>query len=401
MRVLQVNKFYYPRGGDCIVMMGTERLLRAHGHEVAVFAMQYPDNVASPWSGYWPGEVSFGGGARNIARAFTRMMGYGEVATCFGRLMDEFKPDVVHLHNIHSYLSPVVARVAHERGCRVVWTLHDYKPVCPSYSMLRDGKPCELCLSDGNAVVKHRCMKGSLPASVAARIEALKWNSYTLQRYTDAFICPSRFMRDMMVKGGYDEAKLQVLPNFIDAERAAIIEQAATAATTRGDHCCYVGRLSPEKGVDTLLEAVSRMPEVSLTVVGGGPLEEQYRERYATATNIRFTGQCTPVQAVQHVMAARLLVVPSVWYENNPLSVIEALCAGTPVVGARIGGIPELIDAESGMTFAAGDVNDLTAALKAALTRRWDNAAISTAALKRYSLNSHYEQLMRIYNAQP
>ena len=146
-RILLVNKFYYPRGGDCVVTLNTQSLLRSRGHEVAVFSMQYPENIESEWSKYFSSEVSFDGGMKNKLAALKRTLGWGDVKKSFSRILDEFKPDVVHLHNIHSYISPVVARLAKQRGCRVVWTLHDYKLLCPSYACLRNGEPCELCFN--------------------------------------------------------------------------------------------------------------------------------------------------------------------------------------------------------------------------------------------------------------
>ena len=202
-RVLLVNKFYYPRGGDCVVTMATERLLREHGHEVAVYAMRYPENVSSTWEGYFAEQVAFDGGISGKLRAVQRMLGRDGIADGFARILDDFQPDVVHLHNIHSYLSPVVAQVAHERGCRVVWTMHDYKLVCPSYSMLAGGKPCQRCVEGGpRGVLVTRCMKGSLSASAMAWLEAKQWSRERLEQWVDAYVCPSEFMRQMMCPRG-------------------------------------------------------------------------------------------------------------------------------------------------------------------------------------------------------
>ena len=194
-RILIANKFYYPRGGDCIVAMNLERLLKEQGHEVAVFAMQYPENVDSGWNSYYASQVDFAGSLGGKLCAAKRLMGHGDIKAAFIRILDDFNPHIVHLHNIHSYLSPVLAKLAKRHGCRVVWTLHDYKLVCPSYACLLNGKPCEQCIGHGKMhVLKNRCMKGSLAASALAYIEARKWNRNVLERYTDAFICPSHFM---------------------------------------------------------------------------------------------------------------------------------------------------------------------------------------------------------------
>lgn len=394
-RVLIANKFYYPRGGDCICTINLDRLLREHGHATAIFAMDYPDNIPSEWSRYFAPEVDFGGGASAKLKAVSRIMGHGDVRRCFGSLLDDFKPDVVHLNNIHSQLSPVLAQMAHRRGAKVVWTLHDYKLICPAYTCLRDGQVCEECFSGPRPVLSHRCMKGSLAASAVAWLEALKWNRGTLLRCVDTFICPSEFMKEKMLQGGFPEEKLTVNCNFIDFDKLSLL--AAAPVNDRSDYYCYVGRLSPEKGVDTLLEAAAKLP-YKLKVAGGGPLLDEYRELYAQAANIEFLGPLDAAGVSDLLIHARFTVIPSVWYENNPLSVIEALCAGTPVVGARIGGIPELIDpGTSGLTFTPGDTASLTSAITEAATHAWDNAAIRAVALARFSPEAHYARLQSTY----
>lgn len=397
MRVLLVNKFYYPRGGDCVVTMATERLLRDHGHEVAVFAMQYPDNVATQWQRHFAPQVAFDGGAGDKLRAVRRMLGRDTVGECFTRLLDEFWPEVVHLHNIHSYLSPVVARIARERGCRVVWTMHDYKLVCPSYSMLADGKPCRRCLAGGpRGVLATRCMKGSLAASAMAWLEATAWSREKLSQWVDAFICPSRFMRQTMIDGGFDPARLHVVNNSVDdAKREALLKG---AGTPREDYCCYVGRLSHEKGVDTMLRALADEPSLTVKVAGGGPLEDELRRRYGSLPNVQFLGHLDAAGVTTLLSKAKFSVVPSEWFENNPLSVIESLCAGTPVVGADIGGIPELLDDTNGLTFESGNAAALLDAARMARLHRWDTAAIATAATKRFDPETHYGKLIEIYS---
>jgi len=216
-RVLLVNKFYYPRGGDCVVVLNTEALLRAHGVEAQVFAMQYPDNLPADYDRLFASNVSFGGSPAQMWQALQRTLGRGDVVKRFEQMLDDFKPDVVHLHNVHSYLSPVVGQIAHRRGLRVVWTLHDYKLLCPRYDCRRDDKPCTLCYGGAKRnVITHRCMKQSLPASVVAWIEAVKWNRKALSRNTDLFICPSQFMAQQMQQGGFDSGKMLVLNNFLD-----------------------------------------------------------------------------------------------------------------------------------------------------------------------------------------
>lgn len=393
-RVLLVNKFYYPRGGDCIVVLNTEALLRDNGVEAEVFAMKYPQNLMARYQSMFASEVNFGGGMGNMVRAMKRTLGLGDVRSSFEAVLDEYRPDVVHLHNVHSYLSPVVGELAHQRGIRVVWTLHDYKLLCPRYDCLLDGKPCERCHKGGkSAVLTHRCMKGSLPASAVAWFEALKWNRRRLEANTDLFVCPSEFMADKMRAGGFDSAKVKVLNNFLDPVKFAQY-QAINNTVPREDYYCFVGRLSPEKGVADLLAVASRLP-YRFKVAGGGPLEAELREKYSSCDNIEFLGMLDASGVVKVLTGARLSVIPSQWYENNPLSVVESLCAGTPVAGSQMGGIPELIGSENGVVFQAFDQEAMATAITMSMARRWNHSQIARQALERFGAKAHLRTLLK------
>jgi glycosyltransferase involved in cell wall biosynthesis len=387
MRILLSNKFYYRRGGDCIYMLNLEQLLKAHGHEVAVFAMDYPDNEETPWKKYFPSNMS-------KLMAFTRPFGSREVKNKFGKLLDDFKPDVVHLNNIHTQLSPVIAELAHRRGIRTVWTLHDYKLLCPRYDCLRNGKEiCELCFNGDKSPCKvYKCMKGSTLASMIGYKEAVTWNRKRLEECTDLFVCPSCFMAEKMAQGGFRKDKLKVLCNFID------IEKCRKDGYAKDDYYCYVGRLSHEKGVGTLVEAAARLP-YKLKIIGGGELSEELRTKSEELKgNVEFLGfrQWDDIKDI--VGKARFTVIPSEWYENNPLSVIEAECLGTPVLGVRIGGIPELIDeGVNGMTFESGNADDLAEKIKAMYNADFDYKTIADAAMKRYNAESYYSEIMKCY----
>jgi len=394
-RVLLVNKFYYPRGGDCVAVLNTQSLLRTNGVDAQVFAMRYSQNLPADYQELFASGVNFGGTRRQQWNALQRAMGHGDVVDRFEQVLDQFKPQVVHLNNIHSYLSPVVGRLAHRRGCRVVWTLHDYKLLCPRYDCLRNGKPCELCYTGGKRhVVTHRCMKDSLPASVVAWLEAVKWNRRTLERHTDLFICPSHFMADKMRSGGFDANKLVVLNNFLDPIKQRYYND--TPAQQRQDYYCYVGRLSAEKGVETLLKVASQLP-YTLKVAGSGPMDAELRMRYAGCDNIQFLGMLDASGVASLLSQARFAVTPSQWYENNPLSIAESLCAGTPVIGSRMGGIPELIDESNGLTFTSGNHQELSSAIDNAMRRQWDHDAIGDAARKRFAASTHLSRLLQIY----
>lgn len=391
MKILLANKFYYRRGGDCIYMLNLEMLLKAHGHEVAVFAMDYPENLDTPWKKYFPKNMS-------KLMAFTRPFGSHEVKSKFKKLLDDFKPDVVHLNNVHTQLSPVMAELAHQRGIKVVWTLHDYKLLCSRYDCLKNGNTiCETCFNgDKKACLDNKCMKGSKLASFIGYKEAVTWNRERLEACTDVFICPSQFMADKMVQGGFSKSKMRTLCNFIDVEKCKYAPTDGMDNTDpvvlpkKEDYYCFIGRLSHEKGAKTLIEAANQLP-YKLVIIGGGPLMDELKS--VAHTNIEFVGFKQWDDIKQLVGKARFSVIPSEWYENNPLSVIEAQCLGTPVLGANIGGIPELTD----YTFSSGNIADLKTKIEKMWNSELDYQQIASDAQHRYDAETYYDKLINIY----
>lgn len=391
MRILLSNKFYYRRGGDCVCTINLEELLKANGHEVAIFSMDYPENLPSEWSKYFPSEVKFKPGL-GLFETIKRPFGTSEVKRKFKTLLNDFKPDVVHLHNIHTQLSPIMGQIAHEKGVKVVWTLHDYKLLCPRYDCLRNGETiCEKCFTDKSKVKEYKCMKGSTIGSLLAYYEANSWTRERLEAQTDAFICPSQFMADKMAQGGFSQSKLNTLCNFID------VEKCRKDSYEKGDYYCFIGRLSHEKGVKTLIEAALQLP-YKLKIIGGGPLEAELKELIVGNSNIEMLGFKQWDEIKEIVGGARFSVIPSEWYENNPLSVIEAQCLGTPVLGANIGGIPELIEnGVSGMTFESRNAADLKSKIEVMFATKFDYETLAKTSQNRYSSAAHYAELMKIY----
>lgn len=384
MKILLANKFYYHRGGDCIFTLNLEQLLKEHGHEVAVFAMDYSENLDTKWKKYFPSNMS-------KLMAFTRPFGSKEVIRKFQALLNDFQPDVVHLNNIHTQLSPVIVKMAHERGGRVVWTLHDSKLVCPCYTCMRNGEWCTECFTDKKAVIRHRCMPGGIIGSTIGYLEAMKWNPTKLQEYTDLFLPPSLFMADTCIAGGYDKNKFKVLCNFID------VNKVKNPCFEKEDYYVFLGRLTVVKGIRTLCKAAASLP-YKLVVIGGGELEEELRTTYRDCSQIEFKGQMNWNDFRSILEKARFMVIPSEWSENNPLTVIEAQSLGTPVLGAHIGGIPELIEEGiSGMTFESGNVEDLKNKIQRMFETEFDYQTLATKAFNKYSSENYYHKLIQYY----
>jgi glycosyltransferase involved in cell wall biosynthesis len=396
MRILLANKFYYPRGGDCIYTIELEKLLKNKGHEVAMFSMQHSSNQASEFEEYFPRNVDFNRRTfKNLTSLLVRPFGALEVKRKFNRLICDFKPDIIHLNNIHSQLSPILALLGYRNSIPVVWTLHDYKLVCPAYLLLNQGKICESCLNSKLNVIAKKCIKNNYLASLLAFFEASKWNASKLNTITDQFISPSHFLKDTMVKGGIDCDKIEVIHNFVNNTTAI------KATNSNADYYCYVGRLSSEKGVELLLKAASELPDYMLKIVGTGPLENSLKSANKNK-HIKFLGYKTGEELKSIISGSRFLVVPSNWFENNPLIIIEALCMGVPVLGSNIGGIPELIkDGYNGLLFEPDNIRELTDKINLLWREqnKFDRHEIACRAVVDFKSDTYYEALIKLYNS--
>lgn len=393
MKILLANKFYYPRGGDCIHTIALKKLLEEHGNKVEVFTMQHPDNLAGKYSVFWPSMLEYSSKKPgNLKEALLRPIFSAEVKQKWNALLDSFQPDIVHLHNIHTQLSPIIAEEAWKRSIPVYWTLHDYKLICPSYYFLRDGKECEACLTDKKSVIRHCCIKGSLPGSVIGYLEALKWSRKKLEKFTTAFISPSQFLKNKMEEAGYFGKGIKQLYNFADTAKFQ-------PHLSKEHYYVYLGRLSQEKGIETLLKAALLQPDLQLKIIGDGSLRPDLEKRYST-DHIEFMGYRQWEEIKTLLGKSRFMVIPSEWYENNPLSIIESLAVGTPVLGAAIGGIPELINAENGRLFNVGDIQDLSNKIGEMMAiSNWDYQKISDTAKVHFSAENYYRELISIYNS--
>lgn len=394
-RILLVNKFYYPRGGDCIATLNLEKLLKSKGHEVAVFSMQHSQNIESPYNLYFPEEVSFSGNTKNKINAAKRIFGLGTLKTKFNQLLESFQPDIVHLHNVHSYLSPIVAKLAKQYGCKVFWTLHDYKLLCAASAFQRNEKICELCLHQGKKqILKTKCLKNSLQASILGYIESNYWSRKKIEKWVNGFICPSQFMAKKMITGNFNPNKMNILPNFIEKEKTDSFSNYKSEEKEK--YYCFVGRISYEKGIENLLKVAQELP-YSLKIAGKGPLFEKLQKQYAS-NKIIFMGHLSSPEVVDLIGKAAGSISPSICYDNNPLSVIESLCMGTPVIGSRIGGIPELITQDNGMLFDPFNKEELkNCIIELFESKAFNYTEIFQTATKQFSEDNYYLNLCNIY----
>ena len=380
MRILLVNKFHYRKGGAETYYLTVGSELERMGHEVAYFSMRHPDNLPCRWDKYFVTQREYNNVKNPLkaARDGMALIYSPEAKRNFQALCEEFRPDVVHLNNVHRQitLSILDAPYLRENKVPVFYTAHDYVTVCPGYLMLDgDGRVCDACLEDGHYrhCIERRCVKGSRAKSALAAMEASFNRAHKSNQWIDKVIAPSRFMRSKLIEGGWSEGKVVFLQNFADD---AILDRAANAGADATDrenpYLLFFGRLSVEKGVDTLLRAfdaaLPSLPQnMRLVVVGDGPDSADFKALASSlgcASRIEFAGYQTGGALQAYVERASLAIASSRWRENMPYSIVEAFAAGTPVVGTDIGGIPELVDeGKTGFICDPGDVQSMADAI--------------------------------------
>ena len=402
MRILHVNKYMYRRGGAEGYMLDVADLQRAAGHEVAFFGMDHPENDPSEFSAEFPSHIEMNPPPSSLTGRLAgmgRMLWSPSAARGMDAVLERFRPDVVHLHNVYHQLSPSVLAPVARRGVPAVMTLHDYKLACPTYNFLAHGEVCEACLGGRfHNAIRRRCKDGSLLASAAAAVEL------TVHTMADAYgparllLCPSHFLAEKMTDAGVYPDRLRWIPHFVDTAAIA-------CADTPGRGIAFAGRLSSEKGVDTLIEAVARMgPDAHLHVAGDGPerarLEALAAER--GAGKITFHGRLSKDALHDLLRSVSVLAMPSRWYENQPMIVLEAFACGIPVVGTRLGGTPELVEpGVDGDLVAAGDVTGLAEALHAFVSdpaRAFEMGRKGRARVERdFTPEAHLQRLHGLY----
>lgn len=336
-------------------------LIEELGWDNAFFSMHHPSNLQSRWSDYFIDEIQYGHEytlAEKIVKAGKVIYSF-EAQRQLKRLIADYRPDIAHMHNIYHHLSPSILPVLKKAGIPSVMTAHDLKIVCPNNKMLTPSGLCERCkVGKYYQVVLNRCVQNSLAASSIIAVESYlhRWlDSY--QKNIDRFVVPSRFFIDKFVEWGWSRSRFTYIPNFVDAENFE-------PSFKPGHYMVYFGRLSFEKGVATLIRAAAAA-EVPLKLVGSGPAESDLKALAAElGAQVEFVGYRTGPDLHKVVRESRAAVLPSEWYENAPISILESFALGKPVIGARIGGIPEMVrQHETGWQFISGDVDALAACL--------------------------------------
>jgi glycosyltransferase involved in cell wall biosynthesis len=410
MRVLQINKFFFEKGGSERYLFSVSRALEEKGHEVLHFSMQHPRNEPSPYADYFVAERDYHEAAslpKQLSTA-SSMIRSREVREQVSKLIRDKRPDVAHLHNIYHQLTPSVIEALDRAGIPMVLTLHDYKLVCPKYSLFDGRRYCYRCRGGHFFRAPFaRCVDNSFIKSAILAFEGY-W-----QRATHAYdavrflLAPSEYMRDLIVDGDYGAERVLYLRSFVTPEEVAADAGFASTELARSlpdKYVLYFGRLSEEKGLLTLLDAISQVDDMHLVLCGDGPLRTALETRVheqGTGHRVLFAGFVGKPDLNSIVGGARCVVMPSEWPENAPFTVIEAMAMGVPVVVSTMGGLPELAERAGGKQFEAGDAS----ALADCIGELWRNdGLVDTIATRSreavrtdFNRDVHLEALIGIY----
>ena len=398
MKILMINKFLYPKGGAETYIFKLGAILKDQGHEVQYFGLDNEKNIVGNEVGAYVSNIDFSRGIRRNLTAPFRIIYSAEARRKIRKVLDAFQPDVVHFNNIQFHLTPSMIlevqkyRTETNRTVKMVYTAHDYQLICPSHGLFdSDIQVCEKCLG-GNYThcLRTKCVKNSRAKSLLGMIDAYVWKWSKAYSHIDTVVCCSQFLKSKLDTQERFSSKTVALHNFVDTVEMKTVE--------KEDYILEFGHLSRDKGTLTLLEVARRMPDVKFVFAGYGEAEAEI----ATVPNAEYVGFKTGMELEMLIRKAKISVYPSEWYENCPFSVIESQMYGTPVVGSRMGGIPELIvEGRTGELFEAGNAVEL----QKKIAKLWNNESLLSGYVancrtaKFETPESYYRKLMEIYGA--
>lgn len=383
-------------------MLDVAALQRQAGHVVDLWGMDHPDNdrplpledTFAPHVELEPAPPGLAGVAAGARMIWSRSSSRG-----LERALARFRPDVVHLHNVYHQLSPAILATLRRAGVPSVMTLHDYKLACPNYQLLDHGSICEACVGGGTwHATARRCKDGSLTASALLSLESGVHRLARAYDKVDLFISPSHFLADVMRRAGVADDRLRVVPNYADLQQFQ-------PAPVGGTELLFVGRLSHEKGVDVLVDAVGMMPEgTRLSIAGDGPQRAALAQRADRVApgRVTFHGRVDGGRVRELLASAAVSVVPSRWHENQPMTILESFAMSVPVVVTNLGGMPELVrDGAEGLVVPPDDATALAGALSRLLEdpekRRLMGEQARARVVAEFGIDRHLARIDEVY----
>lgn len=399
MNILVANWTWYPSGGDWTYVEHITTLYQEKGHQVIPFSMQDDRNFSSPYSGYFINNIdykkinkkSLTEGLKVVKKSIYST----EAQQNLERLLDSVKIDLAHINVIHHYITPIILKTLKDRGIPIIWTLHEYTPICPESTFISNGKICEKCF--GGAFyncITNKCKKGSLPASIVAAAENYVHSYLNYYKYVDYYLCPSVFLYEKFKAFNFFPEKLVQLYhgyNYDEIDATLRSNAQADLIPEPVKYVVFVGRLEKIKGAHTVLKAMKDNPSIPLKIIGTGTQEQELKAyvQEHQLHNVTFMGKQTKQQTLQTIADSQFLICPSEWYEVLGFTAVEAMALGKPVIGSAIGAIPEMvISNETGMLFEPGNAQELAEKIRVLFA---DQTKIENMGL---SAKTHIHQLI-------
>ena len=390
MRTLILNKFLHRNGGSETYIFKLGEALEQHGHEVQYFGMEHTGRCVGNRVNAYTSDMDFHGGSILSKLTYPIKTIYSsEARKQIRKVLDDFKPDVCHINNFNYQLTPSIILEIKKwnKNCRIVFTAHDYQLVCPNHMCNNPNthENCEKCLG-GHFIncTKGKCIHGSTAKSAIGTMEAMLWNGNGVYKNFDTIICCSEFLKKKMDTNPIFAERTIALHNFVEKDEYKDVQ--------KKDYVLYFGRFSEEKGIGTLIQAAKELPDVQFIFAGTGPLESEI----SGVKNIKNVGFQKGAALEKLIRQAKFSVYPSEWYENCPFSVMESQMYGTPVLGANIGGIPELIQVgKTGELFESGNKEELENKIREMGSKQYRIEGIRFDTVDEYC-----QKLMKIYRGE-
>lgn len=359
MRILFVNKFHYLKGGSEKYYFELAELMKENGHEVAFFSMKNDKNISTGCKEYFVEEIDLNTGSKLKA---LDVIYSKENAKKMKEALEDFKPDIVHINNFQRQLSASIVKEIKKKNIPIVFTAHDMQAICPASAMLYKGQICEDCIQKNyGACIKKSCIKDSKLKSILGVLESKYYRLNKIYEKIDYIIAPSNFIKRQLIKGKIKYKTIEAVHNFV-------IDSGKKEELCDDGYAFFFGRLSIEKGILNVIEALKKLEIGKLIIAGDGPEREKIQnfiKDNKLEDRIQLVGYLNQADVKKYIKNSKFIVVPSIWYENCPYSILETMEMGKPIIGSRIGGIPELIeDGKNGFLYNYQDVDELSLKMK-------------------------------------
>ena len=395
MKILLINKFHYIQGGADRHYLELADILKEKGHEVIFMSMHYSKNIPCQQNKYFVDYLDFSKVKFNkdMFKKVRTMFWSKQAERNLEQLIKNERPDIAHLHNIYHQLSPSVIHILKKNNIPVIMTAHDYYLVSPLYSLFAKNKIFNPNKWHYWRVILNRAIKDSFGASVLSSTVNYWHRIKGYYAKVDLFISPSHFLANH-IKRVYPDARVEILPNFV--------QKVDAGDSSVGDYYLYAGRIINEKGVDLILKTAKRLPKIKFEIAGTGPDENRLKEEY-DLPNVNWLGQLSSEDLQLRIESAIACIIPSRWYENCPLAILESFVLGTPVIASHIGGIPEIVRHKyNGLLFKNNSVDSLIEQVE--ILNNDSNlrdllASNARISADKYSTEDYYIKLMEMYES--